>query len=95
MLKTLTRNPAPEWTTRLRTTHPYQTAKITLRLATLRRRPHIGIERVYLGQQTHRPEPTDRGRGAGRRICVLEPKRSGFHSRGIHKPARAEHFPGD
>ena len=68
--------PASEWATRLCTPHPYQAAEVTLRLAALWRRPHIGVERIYLGQQTHWSEP--RG-GARRRIRVFESKRGRFH----------------
>ena len=62
---------ASEWTTRLRTSHPYKTTEIPLRLLTLQRRPHLGVERVYLGQQTCQAKPSAWRRRFRRRICLL------------------------
>ena len=73
------RHPASERATHLCTPNPYQTAKVALRLPTLRRRPHLGVERIHMGQQTYRSEPTTGRRRVGRRVCVLKSKRSEFH----------------
>lgn len=81
------RYPASEWPTRLCTPHPHQTVEVALRLATLRSGPHLGIERIHMGQQTYQPEPTSRRRRVGRRIRVLKPKRGGFHLGEVHKPS--------
>jgi len=79
--------PASEWATHLCAPHPYQTAKVALCLATLRCRPHLRVERIHMGQQTYRPEPTTRRRRVGRRVCVLESKRSEFHSWKVREPS--------
>ena len=67
--------PASERATHLRTPHSYQTVKVAFRLATLQRRSHLGVERIHLGQRTHRPDPITRRRRAGCRIRVLKSKR--------------------
>ena len=62
---------ASKWAARLRTSDPHQAIKIPLRLVTLQRRPHLGVERIYLGQQAHQAKPPTGRRRVGRRIRVL------------------------
>ena len=86
------RRPAPERATHMCTSHPYQTTKVALCLTTLRRRPHLGVERIHMGQQTYRPESATRRRGAGRRVCVLKSKRSESYSVKVRKPSCSPFF---
>jgi hypothetical protein len=66
---------ASKWAACLCTSSPYQTFKITFRFASLQRRPHLGAERVHLGQQARQRNPSTRRRRVGRRIRLLESKR--------------------
>jgi exosome complex component RRP4 len=80
------RRSASEWATRLRTPYSHQTAKVALRLATLQRRPHLGVERIHLGQQTHQPtrQPGEEGLDA-ESVYSNQNEVSFARGRSIHK----------